>query len=334
MYDPSLYGGLTRLRNLEGPIAYAVSNGVDPETNYSSCTLYDILGNQEVVQMSLGEVEDCLTSLNGKSFYYIRVGKQYVINADCIVYISPMGKVLTLAFDNKEMAHLEIKGIPENALRKLHKEMKRMQEEHASPFYDKVCFCTDSNGYWFYPQEVLYVISDGKTKSSFLKFANGMVYYIPARVGDADEQLNGFPYKRKPGDRTSKFCIIQLNKLDHEHSTSKTLYIHDAMGNSIPVADYTFDDVDEYIQEIKLFGHTAGSTCYEIKLSEKICKKYYNYISSVPRMSYQPRQRGSFSNPFFNFETNRSSSSSTLHIAESRDNSPLRLEFGLEDEED
>lgn len=284
-----------KFKKIEGRVAYAVSNGIDPETNLSSCTVYDEVGNKDSFDLRIGEIEEYLTANNDTTNgteYYIRVGKQYVVNADSIVRISTSQRLLTLAFNIKKKLHIDIKDIPEEALRDLQRTMKGLQAAQKPPFCNKICFCTDSNGYWFYPQEVLYVISDPGTKRCFVRCANGDIYYIPSRLGDADWKLNGFSNKRALNEHISKTCIIQVNRLDTTNSSPQAIYMLDANDDPIKVTDFSYYRTDSGKEYIK-----------EEDLAKSICGKYYNeYIKDSANYA----QAKSKARPFFNFEIGRS----------------------------
>lgn len=316
-YDEIKY---LKFKRIEGRVAYAVSNGIDPETNLSSCTVYDEVGNKYSFDLRIGEIEDYLKANNDTANgteYYIRVGKQYVVNADSIVRISMSQRLLTLAFNIKKISHIDIKDIPEDALRELQRTMKGLQAAQKPPFCNKICFCTDSNGYWFYPQEVLYVISDPGTKRCFIRCANGDVYYIPSRLGDADWKLNGFSSKRPMSDHLSKTCIIQVNRLDTTYSSPQALYMLDANDETVRVTDFSFSRTDsgkEYIREKEL--------------AKSICGKYY-YVYIKDSSNYA--QARAKAKPFFNLEIGRSLS--FLRVEARNETNSSDLSFDIIEEE-
>lgn len=204
--------------------------------------------------------------------------------------------------------------LPLPSLKYLRAEMLDMQSANQAPFDKKICLYRDNDSYWFNPRDVLYVISDsGADRGCFVKCTNHVVYHIPFRIGVTKGCLNGSQNTStvKP---TSKFCIIQVDRLDRnkssqdrKKSSQNSLYVFDQLGKSIEVTDF----------------YMNGESIIERPLSPSIWQKYYNNYINIPIISTSCIGSG----PWFNFEINQPDSSPQIETNQD-------VEFVIEEEEE
>ena len=299
----------------KAPIVYAYSESVDGCATRRS-VVCNTWGERKTLDLGISTLSDYLVQKNGKNShcYYYKLGNQYVVDAARIVRLSVSKRIATFSFDSTDTSSYMLTDLPLPSLKYLRAEMLDMQLANQAPFDKKICLYRDNDSYWFNPRDVLYVISDsGADRACFVKCTNHVVYHIPFRIGVTKRRLNGSP-NMSTIKRTSKFCIIQVDRLDRKvdrldrktPERLKKLYVLDQRGQSVEVTDF----------------YMNGESIIERPLSPSICQKYYNNYIDITTIS--PSCIGS--GPWFNFEINQPDNSPQIE-------SNQDVEFVIEEED-
>lgn len=293
----------------KAPIVYAYSESVE-RCNTRRSVVCNTWGERKTLDLGISTISDYLVQKNvtNSHCYYYKLGNQYVVDAARIVRLSVSKRIATFSFDSTDTSSYMLTDLPLPSLKDLRADMLDMQSANQSPFDKKICLYRDNDSYWFNPRDVLYVISDsGADRGCFVKCTNHVVYHIPFRIGITKGCLNG-SQNMSTIKRTSKFCIIQVDRLDREILESlKRPYVFDQRGQSVEVTDF----------------YMNGESIIERPLSPSICQKYYNNYSNIPTIS--PSSIGS--GPWFNFEICQPDSSPQIETNQD-------VEFVIEEEED
>lgn len=299
----------------EAPIVYAYSESVDGCATRRS-VVCNTWGERKTLDLGISTISNYLVQKNGKNShcYYYKLGNQYVVDAARIVRLSVSKRIATFSFDSTDTSSYMLTDLPRPSLKDLRADMLDKHSANQAPFDKKICLYLDNDSYWFNPRDVLYVISDsGADRGCFVKCTNHVVYHIPFRIGFTQWCLNG-SQNMSTIKRTSKFCIIQVDRLDRKvdrldrktPERLKKLYVLDQRGQSVEVTDF----------------YMNGESIIERPLSPSICQKYYNNYIDITTIS--PSCIGS--GPWFNFEINQPDNSPQIE-------SNQDVEFVIEEED-
>lgn len=225
------------LKRITKPIAYAMSANME-DTNLSRTLIYDVEKGVHVVFLNIGKVAYYLTTLNdeAQNLHYIRVGRWYVVNADSVLYVCPQERTLILAYNDMSYNHIRIKDIPEEALRKLRKEL------HDSPQSQKVILGNEDREFWFYPDEILYARTIPNKKKTKIVCMNQQEYEVTTSIGEIFKRLN----RHSVSDRMSKSCIIRVDRLANFQSNTNCITLLDANDDTIDIEGLSTEAYHKY----------------------------------------------------------------------------------------